>query len=114
MLTLQSIPQSDYDATRSRSIANLIKIRNKMNTNDLKAINIAKSHYNGTKTDRLYVSIWGGEHIHYGIYQHPEQSIHEASICTVETIANTLENLDRNSRVIDLGAGYGGGSQIFS
>lgn len=79
-----------------------------MNTTYSEAVDIAQSYYNGTETDRLYATIWGGEHIHYGIYHQPDESIHDASVRTVETIANTLENLDRHSRIIDLGAGYGG------
>jgi len=85
-----------------------------MNTNYSEAIDIAKSYYNGTETDRLYASIWGGEHIHYGIYRQPDESIHDASVRTVETIANTLENLDRNSHIIDLGAGYGGAARYLA
>lgn len=85
-----------------------------MNTNYSEAVDIAKSYYNGTETDRLYASIWGGEHIHYGIYLQPDESIHGASVRTVETIANTLANLDRNSCIIDLGAGYGGAARYLA
>lgn len=85
-----------------------------MNTTDSEAIKIAESYYNGTETDRLYSKIWGGEHIHYGIYQQPDEPIHDASIRTVKTIAQTLENLDRNSRAIDLGAGYGGAARYLA
>ncbi|NES81756.1 MAG: methyltransferase domain-containing protein [Moorea sp. SIO2B7] len=85
-----------------------------MNTNDSEAIKIAQTYYDGTETDRLYATIWGGEHIHYGIYQQPEESIHDASVRTVETIAKTLENLNSNSRVIDLGAGYGGAARYLA
>jgi SAM-dependent methyltransferase len=81
---------------------------------DLKAVEIAQSYYDGTENDRLYATIWGGEHIHYGIYNHPNESIHNASIRTVETIAKTLTNLNSNSRVIDLGAGYGGAARYLA
>ena len=85
-----------------------------MNNSYLEAVEIAQSYYDGTETDRLYAMVWGGEHIHYGIYQQTDESIHDASVRTVETIANTLENLDRNSRVIDLGAGYGGAGRYLA
>ena len=85
-----------------------------MNNSYLEAVEIAQSYYDGTETDRLYAKIWGGEHIHYGIYQQTDEPIHDASVRTVETIANTLENLDRNSRVIDLGAGYGGAGRYLA
>ncbi len=85
-----------------------------MNTTNSEAVKIAQSYYDGTETDRLYATIWGGEHIHYGIYQNPNEAIHDASIRTVETIANTLENLNSNSRIIDLGAGYGGAARYLA
>ncbi|NEP10015.1 MAG: methyltransferase domain-containing protein [Symploca sp. SIO2C1] len=79
-----------------------------MNTTYSEAVKIAQTYYDGSETDRLYATIWGGEHIHYGIYKQADEPIHNASQRTVETIAQTLENLNQNSRVIDLGAGYGG------
>ena len=48
------------------------------------------------------------EHIHYGIYTRPDEPIHDASLSTVKTIAQTMKKIDQNLRVIDLGAGYGG------
>ncbi len=78
------------------------------------AVKTAQNYYDGTETDRLYATIWGGEHIHYGIYQHPDEAIHNASIRTVETIAKTLGNLNSDSRVIDLGAGYGGAARYLA
>ncbi len=85
-----------------------------MNTTYSKAVNVAQSYYDGTETDRLYAAIWGGEHIHYGIYQQADESIDDASVRTVKTIANTLENLDRHVRIIDLGAGYGGAARYLA
>ena len=79
-----------------------------MSTSYSEAVKIAQTYYDSPETDRLYTTIWGGEHIHYGIYQQPDEPIHNASQRTVETIAQTLGNLNQNSRVIDLGAGYGG------
>lgn len=85
-----------------------------MNTTYSEAVKIAQTYYDGTETDRLYATIWGGEHIHYGIYNQPDEPIHDASQRTVETIAQTLENLNQNSRVIDLGAGYGGAARYLA
>lgn len=85
-----------------------------MNTTDSQAVQIAQTYYDGSETDRLYATIWGGEHIHYGIYQRPDEPIHDASVRTVETIAKTLENLNQDSRVIDLGAGYGGAGRYLA
>ena len=78
------------------------------------AVKIAQQYYDGTETDRMYAAIWGGEHIHYGIYTQPDEAIHDASLRTVETIAQTLEKIDQNSRVIDLGAGYGGAARYLA
>ena len=78
------------------------------------AVKIAQQYYDGTETDRMYAAIWGGEHIHYGIYTQPDEAIHDASLRTVETIAQTLEKIDQNSRAIDLGAGYGGAARYLA
>ena len=78
------------------------------------AVKIAQQYYDGTETDKLYAAIWGGEHIHYGIYTRPDEPIHDASLSTVKTIAQTLKKIDQNSRVIDLGAGYGGAARYLA
>jgi len=69
---------------------------------------IAQTYYDNYETDQMYATIWGGEHIHFGIYQEPQDSIHEAAQRTVKTMAQSVRRLDAQSRVIDLGAGYGG------
>ncbi|MGD1716705.1 SAM-dependent methyltransferase [Dapis sp. BLCC M172] len=78
------------------------------------AVKVAQQYYDGTETDRMYATIWGGEHIHYGIYTRPDEPIHDASLRTVATIAKTLEKIDHNSRIIDLGAGYGGAARYLA
>ena len=78
------------------------------------AVTIAQKYYDSTETDKLYAAIWGGEHIHYGIYTRPDEPIHDASLSTVKTIAQTLKKIDQNSRVIDLGAGYGGAARYLA
>lgn len=75
---------------------------------------IAKNFYDNTDIDKIYTKIWGGEHIAFGIYTNPDDPIHEASQRTVETMAETLQHLDRNSHVIDLGAGYGGSARYLA
>ncbi|MGD1805561.1 SAM-dependent methyltransferase [Dapis sp. BLCC M126] len=62
----------------------------------------------------MYATIWGGEYIHYGIYTRPNEPIHDAFLRIVETIAQTLEKIDRNSQVIDLGSGYGGAARYLA
>ncbi|NEP27083.1 class I SAM-dependent methyltransferase [Moorena sp. SIO3I6] len=85
-----------------------------MNTTYSEAVKTAQTYYDGAETDQLYATFWGGEHITYGIYKSSDEPIHDASKRTVETIAQTLENLAPNSRVIDLGAGYGGAARYLA
>ncbi|NES82946.1 MAG: methyltransferase domain-containing protein [Moorea sp. SIO2B7] len=85
-----------------------------MNTTYSEAVKTAQTYYDGAETDRLYATIWGGEHITYGIYKSSDEPIYDASKRTVETIAQTLENLAPDSRVIDLGAGYGGAARYLA
>ncbi|NEP37606.1 class I SAM-dependent methyltransferase, partial [Moorena sp. SIO3B2] len=85
-----------------------------MNTTYSEAVKTAQTYYDGAETDRLYATFWGGEHITYGIYKSSDEPIHDASKRTVETIAQTLENLAPDSRVIDLGAGYGGAARYLA
>ncbi|NEO38579.1 MAG: methyltransferase domain-containing protein [Moorea sp. SIOASIH] len=85
-----------------------------MNTTYSEAVKTAQTYYDGAETDRLYATLWGGEHITYGIYKSSDEPIHDASKRTVETIAQTLENLAPDSRVIDIGAGYGGAARYLA
>ncbi len=73
-----------------------------------KAIESAKSYYDSDDADTFYYTIWGGEDLHLGIYKTPDENIFDASRRTVERMASKLTNLDENSKVIDLGSGYGG------
>lgn len=72
------------------------------------AAQIAQSYYDSLETDRIYTMIWGGEHIHFGIYLEPDDSIREAQERIVKMMATMLQQIGQNSQVIDLGAGYGG------
>jgi sarcosine/dimethylglycine N-methyltransferase len=83
-------------------------------TGNSAASKAAKTYYDGAGTNILYTAIWGGEHIHYGIYAHPDESIHDASERTVQVIAQNLETLNPHSRVLDLGAGYGGAARYLA
>lgn len=71
-------------------------------------VETARTYYNSNDADSFYAAIWGGEDIHIGIYQQPEgDSIFEASHRSVEKLASLLTLTD-SSRVLDIGAGYGG------
>jgi len=84
-------------------------------TNDYsKPVSIARQYYNSTDADNFYFTIWGGEDIHVGLYEHEGEDISQASRRTVEQMAGLLEGLGSDSRVLDLGAGYGGAARFLA
>jgi sarcosine/dimethylglycine N-methyltransferase len=70
-------------------------------------VETARSYYNSADADHFYATIWGGEDIHIGLYEKKEDSIFEASHRTVQKIASLL-TLNEGTKVLDMGAGYGG------
>lgn len=74
-------------------------------------VKTAQEYYNSDDADNFYFQVWGGEDIHVGLYQTPEENIRDASERTVATMADRLTNLGPETRVIDLGAGYGGAAR---
>jgi len=78
------------------------------------AIETAKSYYDSTDADNFYHTIWGGEDIHVGLYQSDEEPIFDASRRTVEYVANKLKTLSKDSKVIDVGAGFGGAARYLA
>ncbi|MGH8877243.1 MAG: methyltransferase domain-containing protein [Stackebrandtia sp.] len=77
------------------------------------AVQTAREYYNSSDADNFYHTIWGGTDIHIGIYESESDSIPAASRRTVERMASKLE-LTANSRVIDLGSGYGGSARYLA
>ena len=74
-------------------------------------VRTAREYYNSGDADAFYHNVWGGEDIHIGLYGSPSEAIATASERTVATMAARLPTLDARSRVIDLGAGYGGAAR---
>jgi sarcosine/dimethylglycine N-methyltransferase len=74
-------------------------------------VRTARDYYNSGDADNFYFSIWGGEDIHIGLYEVADEDIGEAAQRTVATMAGQLEVLNAGSRIIDLGAGYGGAAR---
>ena len=70
-----------------------------------------RDYYNSDDADRFYYEIWGGEDIHIGLYESPEEPIADASHRTVATMATMLPPLEASTRVLDLGSGYGGSAR---
>ncbi|MEJ2344775.1 MAG: methyltransferase domain-containing protein [Gammaproteobacteria bacterium] len=79
-----------------------------MNTNYSGAVGAARDYYNSDDADNFYATIWGGEDIHVGLYESADDSIFDASRRTVEAIASRLTGIGKDSKVLDIGAGFGG------
>jgi sarcosine/dimethylglycine N-methyltransferase len=75
------------------------------------AVNVARDYYNSENADNFYALIWGGEDIHIGLYTSDDEPITEASARTVKHMAGMLHGLGSQSRVLDIGAGYGGAAR---
>jgi glycine/sarcosine/dimethylglycine N-methyltransferase len=68
---------------------------------------VTETYYDSDDADTFYSTVWGGEDLHIGLYD-DTQDIREASVATVDRMAAKLPDLDANSKVLDIGAGYGG------
>ena len=74
-------------------------------------VRVAEEYSDSDDADRFYCAIWGGEDIHIGLYQGPDEPIADASRRTVAHMATMLGDLGPDTRVLDLGAGYGGAAR---
>ncbi len=75
---------------------------------------ITEDYYDSDDADRFYHTVWGGEDIHVGLYEGPQDSIANASRRTVERMASFLSWLGPKARILDLGAGYGGSARFLA
>ena len=75
------------------------------------AVASARSYYNSSTADNFYYTIWGGNDIHIGLYASATESIAVASQSTVERMAEIVKIINSSTRVLDLGAGYGGAAR---
>lgn len=78
------------------------------------AARIAEAYYDSADADAFYRLIWGGEDIHVGLYEGPEDTIRDASRRTVAAMAERLPALGPEHRVLDLGAGFGGAARYLA
>ncbi len=72
------------------------------------AVKTARDYYNSEDADNFYALVWGGEDIHVGLYEQPQEDIYTASVRTNAVMAGQVPGLGADTRVIDLGSGYGG------
>jgi len=75
------------------------------------ATKTARDYYNSSDADRFYAKVWGGEDIHVGLYQSPDEPIKQASRRTVDHLADRYGEVSADAVVLDLGAGYGGAAR---
>ena len=78
------------------------------------AVERAEAYYDTTEADAFYQTVWGGQDIHIGIYRGQDEAIAAASRRTVETMASRLAMVDQTTRILDLGAGYGGSARYLA
>jgi len=72
------------------------------------ATEVAREYYDSPDADLFYRNVWGGQDIHVGLYESEHESIAAASRRTVERMVELTEPWTSETRVLDLGAGYGG------
>lgn len=85
-----------------------------MTISNPEAVDIARDYYNSEDADAFYSTVWGGEDIHIGLYHSPDDNITEASRRTQEKMVEHLDELQSDTRIIDLGSGYGGSARFLA
>lgn len=80
----------------------------------LGAVKTARDYYNSEDADNFYTIVWGGEDIHVGLYEYPGEKVFDASRRTVAEIASRVPGFNENTRVIDIGSGYGGAARYLA
>lgn len=83
-------------------------------TSKSNAVAQAEAYYDSPDADSFYFTIWGGEDIHIGMYKDDNEPIVPASHRNDETLASMLEGVDKNTVVLDIGAGYGGAARYLA
>lgn len=73
----------------------------------MRSRDVTEAYYDSDDADTFYRTIWGGEDLHIGVYD-TTRSVREASTETVDRMAELLPALREDTKVLDIGAGYGG------
>jgi sarcosine/dimethylglycine N-methyltransferase len=82
-----------------------------MNRATTNPVRVAQQYYDSNDADQFYFNVWGGEDIHVGLYEAPDDPVGLASRRTVSHMAQELSQLAPGTRVLDIGAGYGGAAR---
>ncbi|GAA3358376.1 class I SAM-dependent methyltransferase [Saccharopolyspora gregorii] len=77
------------------------------------AVHTARDYYNSEDADNFYYHVWGGNDIHVGLYNTPDEDIDAASRRTVERMASKVE-ITPETRILDIGSGYGGAARYLA
>lgn len=74
---------------------------------------VARDYYNSEDADNFYYLVWGGEDLHIGIYNTPDESIADASQRTMDHMVRHVTPASEH-RILDLGGGYGGSARYLA
>ncbi len=77
-------------------------------------VEITEEYYNSKSADEFYYRVWGGEDIHIGIYENQKMPILDASRNTVKKMASMAGRIKKKTRILDIGAGYGGAARYLA
>ncbi len=77
-------------------------------------VDITKNYYDSKDADEFYFHVWGGEDIHIGIYEDPEDTIKEASRKTVQAMLAVGPKISKKFKILDIGSGYGGAARYLA
>lgn len=85
-----------------------------MTSPNANAVAKAEEYYDSDDADKFYFTIWGGKDIHIGLYKDDEEPVGDASHRTDETIAAKIQDLGPDTKVLDIGAAYGGAARYLA
>lgn len=74
---------------------------------------VARAAYDSNDAGAFYSQIWGGDDIHLGIYETPDEPIADASHRTMEHMVDKIEQASVDY-IVDLGSGYCGAARFLS
>lgn len=74
---------------------------------------VAQAAYDSDDAGAFYSQIWGGDDIHLGMYESPDEPIADASHRTMQHMVNKLQQ-DSIHYIVDLGSGYGGAARFLN
>ena len=100
-----SVPTLAYTVLRTETLDR----RPPINT---QAKDTAKGYYD-SKAESFF-DVWGGEHIHFGIYRDGSETLFDASERTVAEMYSLLHVSDQALQVLDLGSGFGGAARYIA